>query len=87
MRGGVFEVVGDRGFGAVEHPGRFRERKPAAEAVGDSLVNASLIPWDERGEKGTIINQEEKDRSFARVSAIRTAGLYPFFERPISRNP
>ena len=37
MRGGVFEVVGDRGFGAVEHPGRFRERTPAAEAVGDSF--------------------------------------------------
>ena len=33
----VLDLVGDRGFGAVEHPGHFRERKPAAEAVGDSF--------------------------------------------------
>ena len=33
----VLHLVGDRGFCAGEHPGQFREREPAADAVGDCL--------------------------------------------------
>ena len=33
----VLHLVGDRGLGAGEHPGQFREREPAADAVGDCL--------------------------------------------------
>ena len=33
----VLDLVCDRGFGAVEHTGHFREREPAVETVGDSF--------------------------------------------------
>ena len=31
-----------------------------------AIVNASLVPWDERGVKGAIVNQEEVDTSFCK---------------------
>ena len=31
-----------------------------------AIVNASLIPWDERGVKGAIVNQEEEGTSFCK---------------------